>query len=43
MGGSDVLLTAEPKERLISFAVVLLTDAITVVKFGPGGCDGILF
>jgi hypothetical protein len=33
-GCSDVLLTAEPRESLISFAVLFLTNAITVVKFG---------
>lgn len=42
MGGADISLTAEPKERLISSAV-LPPDAITLVKFGPGGCDEIPF
>lgn len=40
---ADILLTAEPRERQISLAVPFLTDAITVVKFGPGGCDEVLF
>lgn len=43
MGGSDILLTAEPGECLISFAVLFLTEAITILKLGPGGCDESLF
>ena len=43
VGGSDALLTVEPGECRISSAVLLLTHAITGVKFGLGGCDEILF